>query len=298
MCVANHHQSRKWIDAESYVLLPAALGLFTLGTCGLIGTDDLLACFTAGCCLNWDGEYLKECEIRHDEVNSCIDVILNFGGFMYIGAVLPWSEFNDPTGTGITWGRLMGFGFLVLLFRRLPAILGLYKLMPAVCANWKEALFMGYFGPIGIGGVFYVEHARHLFPHAEDAIGDDEVYNMLKAMGPAVYWLVFFSIVIHGLSIPAMSIYYHYLGAEEIKDDAIQVRRASIRAATPVNAMELDPNTFVAYNRFHRPGSMNMVDLPVVEGMRSARPSIQIRVDHREAQVDSSSSSSSRRESK
>jgi hypothetical protein len=28
---------------------------------------------------------------RHDEVDSCIDVPLNFGGFMYIGTIIPWS---------------------------------------------------------------------------------------------------------------------------------------------------------------------------------------------------------------
>lgn len=286
---ASNKRFRKWIDAESYVLFPAAIGFFTLGTCGAIGTDDLLACFIAGCALNWDGDFLRETEIRHDEVNSCIDVLLNFGGFMYIGAILPWSDFNDPTGSGITWGRLVGLGFLVLVFRRLPAILALYKLMPGVCADWKEALFMGYFGPIGVGAVFYVEHARHLFSH--DDHGDDEVNNLLRAMAPTVYWLVFFSIVVHGLSIPLLSVFYHYIGADAIKDDAVQVRRASLRVATPVNAVELDRDTFVAYNRFSRPGP-NTLDLPVVEGMRSLRPSIQINEPAREEYENSSRNSS------
>ncbi|KAM0228849.1 hypothetical protein ACHAP5_011829 [Fusarium lateritium] len=58
----------KWIDSESYVLFPTALSLFLVGSCGAIGTDDLLACFVAGNALNWDGHYLRETEIRHDEV--------------------------------------------------------------------------------------------------------------------------------------------------------------------------------------------------------------------------------------
>jgi NhaP-type Na+/H+ or K+/H+ antiporter len=126
--------------------------MFLLGTCGSLGTDDLLACFIAGNALNWDGGYLHESEARHDEVNSCIDVLLNFGGFMYIGAVLPWDEFNQPE-FGITYPRLIALGFLVLFLRRLPAILLTYKLMPDVCKNWKEALFMGYYGPIGKIGI-------------------------------------------------------------------------------------------------------------------------------------------------
>ena len=67
------------------------MGLFLVGTCGMVGTDDLLCCFVAGNALNWNGEYLAETEKRHDEYNSIIDVLLNFGGFMYIGTVLPWS---------------------------------------------------------------------------------------------------------------------------------------------------------------------------------------------------------------
>ena len=115
----------------------------------MLGTDDLLACFVAGNALNWDGEYLQEIERRHDEVNNCVDVLLNFGGFMYIGTIIPWEEFHQPEVTGITIGRLFGLGILVLLFRRIPAVFMTYKAMPKVLKNWKEALFMGYFGPIG-----------------------------------------------------------------------------------------------------------------------------------------------------
>ncbi|KAL4722259.1 hypothetical protein ACLX1H_011041 [Fusarium chlamydosporum] len=253
----------KWklIDNESYVLFPTALGLFLVGSCGAIGTDDLLACFVAGCALNWDGNYLRETEIRHDEVNSCMDVLLNFGGFMYIGAILPWESFNDPTGTGITLPRLFALGFLVLIFRRLPAIFAFYKLMPGVCKNWKEALFMGYFGPIGAGAVFYVEHTRHLFPH--DGEGDAEETNLVRAMGPTVYWLVLFSIIVHGLSIPALNVFYHFTGKEAIRDDAVEVRRISMRVATPTNAIAGDSDTFIAYNRFSRHMGPEVNRLPI-----------------------------------
>ncbi|KAK3946898.1 hypothetical protein QBC32DRAFT_319474 [Pseudoneurospora amorphoporcata] len=53
----------------------------------------------------------------------------------------------QPDTTGLTWGRLIGLGFMILLFRRIPAILGLYKFMPNVCNNYKEDFFMGYFCP-------------------------------------------------------------------------------------------------------------------------------------------------------
>ena len=123
---------------------------------------------------------------------------------MYIGAVLPWKEFHQPELTGITYGRLFGLGFMVMAVRRMPAVFAAYKFMPKVCKSWKEALFMGYYGPIGkrtpsraptgtlltcstagVGAVFYLEHTRHLFPELGE--GDEEETNLIRALGPSKY---------------------------------------------------------------------------------------------------------------
>ncbi|KAE8159214.1 Na(+)/H(+) antiporter 1 [Aspergillus tamarii] len=244
---------RKWIDSESYLLFPTALGLFLLGTCGCIGTNDLLACFAAGGALNWDGKYLAETEARHDEVNACIDVLLNIGGFMYIGSIFPWNEFHQPVETGITYWRLILLGLLVLLFRRIPSVMLLYRLMPRVCKNWKEALFMGYFGPIGIGAVFYVEHARHLFPPLGH--GDPEETRLIQALSPIVYWLVLFSIVVHGLSIPALNLVYKVTGMPAVVDPSgpAEVRPLSANMALPKNSyLHSRRRSVLLYNRFSR----------------------------------------------
>jgi hypothetical protein len=244
---------RKWIDTESLLLYPTALGLFVIGVTGCAGLDDLLACFCAGAALNWNGRFLDETLKRHDEVNSSIDVLLNFGGFMYIGAILPWDEFNQPEITGITYGRLMALGLLVLLLRRIPAMMVMYKLMPNTVKTWQEALFMGYFGPIGIGAVFYVEHTRHLFPKL-DAAETHEEEDLLRAMGPVVYFLVLFSIVVHGLSIPALELIYRWRKVEPIVEiEPATVRRLSVSEPLPNNA-HVDPRcgSVVRHNRFSR----------------------------------------------
>ncbi|OHE96022.1 sodium/hydrogen exchanger family protein [Colletotrichum orchidophilum] len=103
--------------------------LFLMGTSGAIGTDDLLSCFVAGSAINWDGKYLAEAQKRHDEVNANIDVLLNFGGFIYLGTIIPRSDFNSDI-TGISIGRLFGLDALILVLRRIPAVLLTYKLMP------------------------------------------------------------------------------------------------------------------------------------------------------------------------
>ncbi|KAI6088278.1 Na(+)/H(+) antiporter 1 [Hypoxylon rubiginosum] len=257
--------SRKWIDTESYLLFPTALGLFIVGTCGAIGTSDLLACFVAGCALNWDGQFLAETERRHDEVNSCIDVLLNFGGFMYLGTSIPWQEFHQPDTTGITYPRLFALGVLVILFRRIPALLVTYKMMPSVVKDWKEAVFMGYFGPIGVGAVYYLQHTRLLFPKEEAASSRER--ELLDAICPVVYFLVLFSIVVHGLSIPILSAIYKYQEVRPITEDAVELRRRSIYVPTPVNAFKGDSDTFIAYNRFFRP-LVNIATLPLVRPKR------------------------------
>ncbi|KAI1148176.1 Cation/H+ exchanger [Nemania diffusa] len=249
--------SHKWIDTESYLLFPTALGLFIVGTCGAIGTSDLLACFVAGCALNWDGQFLAETERRHDEVNSCIDVLLNFGGFMYVGTALPWAQFHQPDTTGITVPRLLGLGILVLIFRRIPALLITYKAMPSAVKTWKEAVFMGYFGPIGVGAVYYLEHTRLLFNK-----NNPPEKAVLDALYPVVYFLVLVSIIVHGLSIPLLSALYKYYEVDTITDDAVEIQRRSIYVPTPPNAFKGDQNTFVAYNRFFRPlANLSMLQL-------------------------------------
>ncbi|PLB45321.1 Na(+)/H(+) antiporter 1 [Aspergillus steynii IBT 23096] len=283
---------RKWIDSESYLLFPTALGLFILGTCGCIGTNDLIACFCAGSALNWDGGFLAETEARHDEVNASIDVLLNFGGFMYIGAIFPWGEFHQPDLTGITYPRLFLLGVMVLLLRRIPSILLLYKLMPRVCKNWKEALFMGYFGPIGgspspgmlhnekrpaellhlgIGAVFYVEHTRHLFPKPGE--GDEVETQLMRVIGPTVYWLVFFSIFIHGLSIPALNAIYTAAGVPPVVDPSgpAEIRPLSANQALPKNSyLNAKRRSIMLFNRFSRanyPGNLGW-ELPFVHDDR------------------------------
>ena len=254
----------RWIDGELYLLWPAGLGLFIVGTGGLLGTDDLLACFVAGNCLNWNGQYLAETQARHDEVNNCIDTLLNFGGFMYIGAILPWDQFSNEA-TGLTYGRLIGLGVLILVLRRIPAILVFYKAMPEVCADWKEALFMGYFGPIGIGAVFYIEHTRELFP-APGAASTVEENKLTAVMVPVVYWLVLFSIVVHGLSIPLLNLIYKWRRVEFVVDEdgGVETDLLSGNVSLPKNARREStverPFKVTVQNRFSRASVVDIHD--------------------------------------
>ncbi|KAL2695382.1 hypothetical protein AAEP93_003475 [Penicillium crustosum] len=231
----NLASKRRWIDKESFFSYPVALGLFIVGTCGCFGSDETLACFIAGCALNWDGSYHFEVEERHDSFNSTIENILNIGTFMFLGAIMPWDQLHMSNQNGITIARLVGLGFLILIFRRIPAIMMGYRFMPKVCENWKEALFMGYFAPIGVGAISYVEYARRLLPDPGES--DTEINNLTVAMIPVVYWLVFFSIVIHGMSIPVLNCFYKWFKVPTIRDHPVEVILLSENEPVPNNSV-------------------------------------------------------------
>ncbi|KAF5857887.1 hypothetical protein ETB97_005158 [Aspergillus alliaceus] len=245
---------RRWIENESMSLVPLALGMLVVGTCGCFGSDETLACFVTGSFLNWDGVYNTEMQARHDTFNPTIETLLNSGTFMYLGAVMPFEQFNMPHDTGITLPRLFGLGFLILVFRRIPAILLGYRFMPSVCGDWTEALFMGYFGPIGIGAISYVEYARRLFPGPGQS--DSEINRLTTAMKPVVYWLVLFSIIVHGLSVPILNAFYKICHVPYICDHPVEVLLLSNNEPIPNNSTANRPrHSVIINNRFSRPPS-------------------------------------------
>lgn len=50
----HYAEERKYVDRESFLVFAITLALFITGTCGMIGSDDVLACFVAGNAFTWD----------------------------------------------------------------------------------------------------------------------------------------------------------------------------------------------------------------------------------------------------
>ncbi|KAL6232719.1 hypothetical protein BDW75DRAFT_242681 [Aspergillus navahoensis] len=220
---------RRWIDPGSFTLVPAALGAFIVGSCGCFGSDETLACFIAGNMLNWDGMYNAELQARHDSFNSSLETILNY----------------------------ITFGYLV--FRRIPAIMAGYRFMPEVCSGWREALFMGHFGPIGVGAIGYVEYARRLFP--DPGKSDREINHLTAAMRPVVYWLVLFSIIVHGLSVPILYIFYKALRVPKVHDHPVAVVLLSKNEPLPNNSTVVrQRNSVLVHNRFSEPNNPSVLN--------------------------------------
>ncbi|GGK99594.1 sodium:proton antiporter [Planomonospora parontospora subsp. parontospora] len=138
------------VESGPLLLYTVLLALFVLGAAGLLNLDGVLAVFVAGLAFNAAssrGERLTEVKI--DEV---INHFLLLPLFVVFGAMLPWQE----------WGRLGWRGLVlvvgVLLLRRLPVLLALKK---PLSLRWRDAVFMGWFGPIGVSALFYLTLEAH-----------------------------------------------------------------------------------------------------------------------------------------
>ncbi|ODQ65207.1 hypothetical protein NADFUDRAFT_42495 [Nadsonia fulvescens var. elongata DSM 6958] len=196
------------IDRESFLVFYFVLALFCTGVGSIIGVDDLLVAFAAGAAFSWDGWFAKRTEETH--VSNVIDLLLNMAFFVYFGAIVPWDQFNQPE-LGITPWRLVILAILILLVRRIPAVLAFKPLIPDI-KTWREALFCGHFGPIGVGAIFASILARAELEHEDPTPmaklppAGSHNYEVVAAIWPVACFLIIASIVVHGSSIAVFTL--------------------------------------------------------------------------------------------
>lgn len=140
-------QRNDFVDRQSYVAQYISLALLTIGIMTILGSDDLLAAFSCGTAFAWDGFFNRQTE--ESVFSSVIDLLFNVAAFVYVGAWMPFDTFSNETLSLSVW-RLVVIAILVLMLKRLPVMIGLYRFIPDV-KTFREAVFSGHFGPIGIG---------------------------------------------------------------------------------------------------------------------------------------------------
>lgn len=109
----------------------------------------------------------------------------------------PWSDFGNAE-LGLTPWRLVVIAILVLFFRRLPIVLLLKPVMPAM-KTYREAIFSGWFGPMGVGAVFLSIIAKEELEIAHEG---KEAPVSIRIISPVVLFIVFCSVIVHGTTIP------------------------------------------------------------------------------------------------
>jgi sodium/hydrogen antiporter len=201
-------EQKNLIDRESFLVFYFVLALFCTGVGSIIGVDDLLVSFSAGTAFSWDGWFAKKTEESH--VSNVIDLLLNMAYFVYFGAIVPWDQFNNGA-IGLSAWKLVILAILVLLFRRLPIMLAMKPLTPDI-RTWREALFCGHFGPIGVGAVFISILIRAELEHGEPTPlatlppPGSPNYYAVATIWPVTTFLIISSIVVHGSSIAVFTL--------------------------------------------------------------------------------------------
>ena len=128
-------------------------------------------------------------------------MLLNVAIFMWFGAICPWSLFLHNEVIPIY--RLIPLGILILLFRRLPIVLALHKKIHQI-EELKQAIFVGFFGPIGVSAIFYLYISLEFLREVTLENGEQRPDAIIlgEVIQVVVWFLVICSIVVHGVSIP------------------------------------------------------------------------------------------------
>jgi len=193
------------------------LALLCVGAGSCLGSDDFLVAFGAGIGFADDGWF--SVKSKDTKLPNVIDLLLNSTMFVYFGTIIPWNDFLPRDITPyVSYGRLIGFFILVLFLRRIPIVLAMKRWIPDV-RTYREALFCGHFGPMGVGALFLAMEARaQLETGTSLPMPKPPVHNgpwteretAVEMVWPVICFVVMGSTFIHGLSVAAISVGGHY----------------------------------------------------------------------------------------
>lgn len=109
-------------------------------------TDGILAVFVAG--LIFSDVVSGQEKAEQENVQEAINRFFTLPIFILLGLVIPWQQW-----WALGWRGLI-LVVTVLLLRRLPAILLLYRQIDPL-KKIPDALFTGWFGPVGVAAIYY-----------------------------------------------------------------------------------------------------------------------------------------------
>ena len=204
----NFSRKNHLIDKESFLAFSLAFCAFLSGLLTYLHGNDLVAIFTAGLTLSWNHWFLYE--IQDEKVQEVLDLLLNLTYFILFGALMPWKLYSywslesiplQIQTVAVPMNLLVPFTIAILLLRRLPVIYTMRQCIPSI-ATKKEALFVGWFGPIGVGALFYgqlLEEPNLLglpFPFSPFP----DIFRTI------LLFVVFSSVMVHGFTVPLFNL--------------------------------------------------------------------------------------------
>lgn len=209
--------SRKYISQPAFVVFYLLLAMLCVGVGSILGSDDFLVAFGAGVGFAHDGWFSKKTHSL--PFPTIIDMILNSSMFVFFGTIIPFKDFTPKAVTpncGV-W-QLCLFVILVLLFRRIPIVVAMQRVIPDI-RTFREALFCGHFGPMGVGALFLAMESRgeletgRSIPRKSPGKATypfTERQEAIFLVWPVICATVLASTMVHGLSTLGISIWGHF----------------------------------------------------------------------------------------
>jgi len=189
---------KKLMDKPSFMAFLVCLAICTGAICDFFTISNYIAVCCAGVVIAWDDFFASESANTHAQ--EVLDMLMNWAFFIFFGSSIKWEAFSS--GYLVLW-RLFLVTALIFVFRRLPAVL--------VFRNWitpirffKESIYVGWFGPVGVGAMWYTSLAIQRlgiepFEHEGDKKIENEEFNMYYY---SIMFIVFLSIILHGITVP------------------------------------------------------------------------------------------------
>lgn len=172
------------VDPGASLVFTLVLAFAVLGIARVLQADGVLSVFVAGLAYNYA---VAEDEVGpQNTLDEGVNRYLVLPLFFLLGVELPWADWRE-----LGWGALL-LPVGVLALRRLPVLLALAR---PLGLQWRDAVFLGWFGPIGVSALFYLTFSE------DEGVVDPRLW----AAGSLV---VAASTVVHGVtSAPGRGLY-------------------------------------------------------------------------------------------
>ena len=177
-------ERRESVSQTSLLSYTLALSLTVLGVCQLLGSDGILAVFVAG--RGFVSVATQEERNEDERVQEAVNQFFILPVFVLLGMALPWGEW-----AALGWGGVALAGG-VLLLRRLPTVWALRATISPLRYR-RDAIFAGWFGPIGVAAMFYASDAAHeagapVIWHAASLVIFSSIIAHGVTAAPAIRW--------------------------------------------------------------------------------------------------------------
>lgn len=132
-------------DTEPELLYTLVLAVGVLGAAELLSVGGIVAVFASGLAFNVVSSGAERA--RAVSVDEAVNRFAVLPVFVLLGAMLPWHVWGELGWRGI------GLAVLVVLLRRVPLLLLLRR---PLRLHTADALYLGWFGPVGVSALFYL----------------------------------------------------------------------------------------------------------------------------------------------